>query len=89
MLKKSPHCGSTTFDLVLSSVSLNARGWENTLLVDVQMTGSTLVEKSRFLVVLREYTSLTSTSFSFGAIGERLVIGFLGGIFPVKNQYEI
>jgi hypothetical protein len=49
------------------------------------MTGSTLVEKSSCLAVSGEDPSPTSASFSFGALGERLVVGFLGGIFPAKR----
>jgi hypothetical protein len=53
------------------------------------MTGSTLVEKSSCLAVSGEDPSPTSASFSFGALGERLVVGFLGGIFLHKEQNEI
>jgi hypothetical protein len=70
-------------------VSPNAGGWENTFLVDVQMTGSTLVEKLICLAALGKDPSPISTSFNFGALDERLVIGFLGGIFLHKEQNEI
>jgi hypothetical protein len=49
------------------------------------MTGTTLVEKSSCLATLGEDPSLTSASFSFGAHGECLVIGFLGGFFPAQR----
>jgi hypothetical protein len=49
------------------------------------MNGFNVVEKSRFLATLGEDPSPTSASLSFGALGEHLVIGFLGGIFPTKR----
>jgi hypothetical protein len=42
----------------------------------------TLGVYSNYLVVLREEPSPILTYFSFGALGERLVVGFLGGILP-------
>jgi hypothetical protein len=36
---------------------------------------------SNCLAVLGEEPSPISTSFNFGALGEGLVVGFLGGIF--------
>jgi hypothetical protein len=89
MLNKYPHCGSTTFYPVLASVSSNVGSWANAFLVVVRMTGSTLVEKSNCLAALGEDPSLTSAYFIFGALRERLVVGFLGGIFLHKEQNEI
>jgi hypothetical protein len=50
------------------------------------MTGSTLGENSNYLAMLGEYPSPISASFNFGALGERLVIGFLGGIFYFREN---
>jgi hypothetical protein len=62
----------------------------NAFLVDALMTSSTLGENSNCLVVSGEYPSPISTSFNFGALDERLVIGFLGGIFPTdRTKLEI
>jgi len=44
------------------------------------------VEKSICLIVSGEDPSSTSDSLGFGALGEHLVIGFLGGIFPAKRK---
>jgi hypothetical protein len=53
-----------------------------TFLVDVLMTGSGLGENSNCFAAAGEEPSPTSGSFSFGALGDRLVVGFLGGIVP-------
>jgi hypothetical protein len=82
LLKTSPHCGSVILDLVLASVSPKARGGMKTFLVVVLMTGSGLGAYSNCLAVPGEEPFLVSSSFSFGAIGEHLVVGFLGGIVP-------
>jgi hypothetical protein len=70
-------------DSVLSSVSPKTEGWTKAFLVDVLMTGSTLGAYSNCLIVPREEPSPILASFSLGALGERLVVGFLGGILPV------
>jgi hypothetical protein len=85
-LNRSPHYERIIFDLVLVSVSQNVGGWENAFLVDVLMTGSALVENSNCFTASREDPSSTSTSFNFGSLGERLVVGFLGGIFLQKEK---
>jgi hypothetical protein len=85
MLNKYPHYGSTTFDPIRASMFSNAGGWENSILVDIRMTSSTLVEKSSFLTSSDDYPSLTSAYFIFGALGEILVVGFLGGIFLAQR----
>jgi hypothetical protein len=53
-----------------------------TFLVDVLMTGSSLGENSNFFAAVGEEPSPTSGSFSFDALGDHLVVGFLGGIVP-------
>jgi hypothetical protein len=53
-----------------------------TFFVVVLMTGSGLGMYSNCLAVPGEEPSPVSGSFSFGALGERLVVGFLGGIVP-------
>jgi hypothetical protein len=50
------------------------------------MTGSTLGENSNCLAVSGEDPSPISASFNFGALGERLVVGFLGGIFSCREN---
>jgi hypothetical protein len=42
MLKRFPHCGSATLDLVLASISPKVGGWVKTFFVFVLMTSSTL-----------------------------------------------
>jgi hypothetical protein len=82
LLKRSPRYGSATLDPVLASVSPKAEGWTKYFFVVVLMTGSTLGAYSNCLAVLGEEPSHISASFSFGALGECLVVGFLGGILP-------
>jgi hypothetical protein len=48
------------------------------------MTSFGLGVYSNCFVTPREDPSLTLGSFSFGALGDRLVVGFLGGIVPEK-----
>jgi hypothetical protein len=62
-------------------MSPNARGWENFFLVDVRITGSIFETKSSSLVAPGVDPSLISASFFLGVLGERLVVGFLGGFF--------
>jgi hypothetical protein len=81
ILKRSPHCGSITLDLVLASVSPKVGGLEKYFFVNVLMIGSTLGAYSNCLVVPVEEHSHVSTSFSLGALDECLVVGFLGNIF--------
>jgi hypothetical protein len=50
------------------------------------MAGSALVANSNCLTVPREDPSPTSASFNFGALGERSVVGFLGGIFSYREN---
>jgi hypothetical protein len=85
LLKRSPHYGSITLDLVLSSVSPKAGGWKKNFFVDVLITGSALGAYSNCLVVPREEPSHVSTSFSLGALSERLVVGFLSNILPAAR----
>jgi hypothetical protein len=53
-----------------------------TFFVAVLMIGSTLGAYSNCLTVPREEPSPISSSFSFGALDERLVVGFIGDIVP-------
>jgi len=69
-------------DPVLYYVSPKARGWMKTFFVAILMTGSGLEAYSNCFVTLGEETSPTFGSFSFGALDDRLVVGFLGGIVP-------
>jgi hypothetical protein len=85
-LYMSPQCGSTTLDHVLASMSLNTEGWVNCVLVDVQIIDSIFEKKSSFLLAPSVEPSPTSSSFSLGALGECLVVGFLGGIFLFLAQ---
>jgi hypothetical protein len=85
MLKRSPQCGSIILDLVLSSVSLKAKGWEKSFFVNVLMIGSTLGVYSNCLMVSGDKPSPVLASFSLGTLGEHLVVGFLGGIFPTSR----
>jgi hypothetical protein len=85
LLKRSPHYGRITLDLVLSSVSPKVGGWTKYFFVDVLMTGSTLGAYSNCLVVPGEEPSPISTSFSLGSLGEHLVVGFLGDILPATR----
>jgi hypothetical protein len=50
------------------------------------MTRSALGENSNFLAAPGEDPSLVSASFKFGALGEHLVIGSLGGIFSYREN---
>jgi hypothetical protein len=50
------------------------------------MICSALGENSNYLTTSGEDPSPTSASFNFGALGERLVVGFLGGIFSYKEN---
>jgi hypothetical protein len=72
-------------DLVLASVSAKARGWMKNFFYVVLTTGSSLGTYSNCIVVPREEPLPVSGSFSFGALGERLVVGFLGDIVPLKH----
>jgi hypothetical protein len=51
-------------------------------LVDVLMTGSGLGVNSNFFVDPGDEPSPTSDYFSLGSLGDHLVVGFFGGIFP-------
>jgi hypothetical protein len=81
LLYRSPQCGNTTLDPILASVSSNTGGWVNYLLVYVRITNFVFETKSSSLVVPGKEPSPTSSSLSLGILGERLVVGFLGGIF--------
>jgi hypothetical protein len=81
-LKSSPQCGSVVLDPVLASVSPKAGGWTKYFFVDVLMTGSGLCVNSNCLVTPGEEPSPNSGSFSFDALDDHLVVGFLGGIVP-------
>jgi hypothetical protein len=82
MLKISPHCGSAILDPVVASISPKAGAWMKTFFIIVLMTGSGLGIYSNCLTIHGEETSPICSYFSFGALGERLVVGFVGGIFP-------
>jgi hypothetical protein len=69
-------------DPVIASVSPKVRRWMKTFFVDVFMTGYGLEVYSNCLAAPGEEPSPTSGSFSFGALDDRLVVGFLGGIVP-------
>jgi hypothetical protein len=85
LLKSSPQCGSAILDPVLASVSPKARGWIKTFFVVVLMTGSGLGVYSNCFATPGEEPSPTSGSFSFGALDDHLVVGFLGGIVPATK----
>jgi hypothetical protein len=59
-----------------------SKGWMKSFFVDVLMTCSGLGVYSNCLTTPGEEPSPTSGSFSFGTLGDRLVVGFLGGIIP-------
>jgi len=82
LLKRSLHCGSITLDPVLSYVSPKTRGWTKDFFVEVFMTSSSMGVCSNLLAVPGKEPSLVSTSFILGALGERMVVDFLRGIFP-------
>jgi hypothetical protein len=82
-LKSSPQCGSVVLDHVLSYVSPKAGGWMKTFFVEVLMTGFGLGVYSNCLAALGKEPSPTSGSFSFGALDDHLVVGFVGDIVPV------
>jgi hypothetical protein len=67
---------------MLASVSPKARGWMKTFFVVVLMTSSGLGAYSNCFVIPGEEPSPTSGSFSFGALDDHLVVGFLGDIVP-------
>jgi hypothetical protein len=62
-----------------------AKGWrlDENFFVVVLMIGSSLGAYSNCLAVPGEEPSPVSGYFSFGALGDHLVVGFLGGIVPV------
>jgi hypothetical protein len=53
--------------------------------VDVLMTGSALGVYSNYLPVLEEEPSPIFSFFSLGSLDERMVVGFLGIIFPTAR----
>jgi hypothetical protein len=59
----------------------------NALFVEVLMTGFALGAYSNYLVLPGEEPSPIFSSFILGALGECLVVGFLGGIFPKARTY--
>jgi hypothetical protein len=85
LLKRSPHCGSITLDLVLASVSPKAEGLEKYFFVDVLMTGSALGAYSNCLTVPVEEPSPVSNYFRLGDLDEHMVVGFIGNIFPTAR----
>jgi hypothetical protein len=89
LLKRSPHYGRITLDLMLTSISPKIEGWTKDFLVDVLMKGSALGAYSNYLEVPREEPSLVSASYSLGALDESLLVRFLGGILPTsRTQFE-
>jgi hypothetical protein len=82
MLKRSPHYGRITLDLVISLISPKARGWEKYFFVKFLMTSYALRAYSNCLTPPEEEPSLALDSFSFSALRERLVVGFISGILP-------
>jgi hypothetical protein len=71
---------------VIASVLLKDGGWVNLFLVEVQITDSVFETKSICLAAPSVDPSPTSDSFILGILGEHLVIGFLGGGFPIENK---
>jgi hypothetical protein len=67
-------------DLVLASVSPKVGGWKKAFFVDVLMTSSCLDMYSNCFATPGEEPSPTSGSFNFGALNDRLMVGFLSGI---------
>jgi hypothetical protein len=67
---------------VFASVSPKAVDWVKSFFVVFLTTGSSLGAHSNCLAVPREEPSPISGSFSFGALSEHLVVGFIGGIVP-------
>jgi hypothetical protein len=59
----------------------NTEGWVNCFLVEVQIIDFIFETKSSSLAVPGVDCSLTFGYFILGVLGERLVVGFLGGIF--------
>jgi hypothetical protein len=51
----------------------------------VLMTGSDLRVYSNCFAVPGEHPSPTSSSFSFGALEDHFVVGFIGGIVPATK----
>jgi len=70
---------------VLASISPKVEGWMKTFFIVVLMTGPSLRVYSNCFVAPREEPSPTSGSFSFDALNDRLVVGFLGGIVPTTK----
>jgi hypothetical protein len=86
ILKRSPHCGSDTLDSVLASLSAKVEGWTKYFSVVVLMKGSTLGAYSNYFAILGEEPSPISTYLIFGALSERLVVGFLGDILAATRE---
>jgi hypothetical protein len=60
-------------------------GWTKAFLDEIFMTDSSLGVYSNCLAVPEEEPSHVSTSSSLGALGECLVVGFVGGILPAAR----
>jgi hypothetical protein len=69
-------------DPVLASVSPKAGHWMKTFFVAVLMTGFGLGEYSNCFAIPREEPSPTYGSLRFGALDDRLVVGFFDEIVP-------
>jgi hypothetical protein len=80
LLKRSPHCGSAIMDSMLASVFPKDRGWMNNFFVVFLTTGSNLGTYSKCLMVPGEEPFPVFDYFIFGALSERLVVGFLRDI---------
>jgi hypothetical protein len=72
-------------DLVLASINPKARGWMKTFFVVVLMIGFVLGVYSNCFVGPGEEPSPMSGFFIFGALGDRLVVVFLGGTVPATK----
>jgi hypothetical protein len=69
-------------DAVLAYVSPKAIGWMKTFFIVVLTTDSGIGTYSNCLAIPREEPSPVFGSFSLGALGEHLVVGFLSAIVP-------
>jgi hypothetical protein len=81
LVKEFSPMESIILDPVLSSISPNSRGWMKAFFIYVLMIGSSLY--SNCFAAPGEEPLPTSRYFSFGALDDRLVVRFLGGIVPV------
>jgi hypothetical protein len=76
-------------DPILAFVSAKDGGWMKSFFIAVLMTGYGLGVYSNCLAALGEEPLPTSGSFSFGALDDRLVVGFLDGIVPATQNKSL